>query len=209
MNNEGNTTNINNDAKGYAFRCIVPVEPTSRRAPNARHRGHHLAKLFLPVAVLLGLTGVGAHSAAALSATPYGFVCGTNHTVRTNWPNVKTDGPTLTAVYFRIYLFKYNGTSWTPAFPFSNGDPAPSQWFQGVSKDTGRVPLNTGALPGGPYYFVGMDGQVASQVGPIYGNLVPGYYKTVEEYSVKGVNWFGGGFVAGTDPPRTQTYCWT
>lgn len=178
----------------------------TNRSPLLRR----LAKLFLPVALLLGLTGVGANSAAALSATPYGFVCGTNyHTVRTNWPNIKTDGTTLTDVYFHTYLFKWNGTSWTPAFPDTNGNPTPSPWFHGVSTYTGRVPLNTGALPGVPYYFVGMDGGVAPQLGPAYVNLVPGYYRTVEEYWVNGVSWFGGGFVAGTDPPRTQTYCWT
>jgi hypothetical protein len=163
----------------------------------------------IPAVVTLALAGAGALStggpAAAATygsygssgATSYGFVCNsTYHWVRENWPNIQVAGSANQNVYVRTFLYRWNGSGWPHV--------RTGAWYNGVSNNQGRKALGT--LGREPYYFATMTSPtgVAPELGEVFTNLTPGYYRTVEQYYTQGSYWSADTTYAGT---TNVTYC--
>ena len=146
------------------------VTSTGRRSSGLRR---HIAITVAALAIAaasLGAMAPAPVAAASGTATSHGFVCGPNHWVRTNFPNMTAIGNGIESVYFRTDLYKWTGTTW--AYVATRG------YYAGASNANGNLPL--GYVAGVPFYWL-LNGGVV-YIGAVFNNLSAGYYRTAEYY---------------------------
>ncbi|GAA1904654.1 hypothetical protein [Lapillicoccus jejuensis] len=152
-------------------------------------------RLIAPLVALAAVVFTAVPAQAA-NATSYGFACSaSNHWIRQNWPNIRTDYSTAQNVWFDTDLYRWNGSQW--AFWQSSG------WMGGASTSSGRRAL--GYLAGSPYYFLyGTTRNVAPLLGWTFTQLPSGYYRTVEFYSTPSGSWSTWSHVQGASDAHCQ-----
>ncbi len=160
-----------------------------------------IASLLVALALTVGAAG-GASASTTSSigvagATSYGYYCNSSYNwVHQNWPNIWVNSSTNQTVYVRSLLYRWQNGAWVNV--------RTSQWYVGVSNNTGKKPLGYSA-GGGSYYFAiaGQPSVAANPDGYAFLNLTDGYYTTREQYQAAGYQWMAWNNVAGS----TATYC--
>jgi hypothetical protein len=160
-----------------------------------------IGSLLVVLALALGVAGSASASTSSsigvAGATSYGYYCNSSYNwVHQNWPNIWVNTSTNQTVYVRSLLYRWNGSDWVNV--------RISQWYVGVSNNTGRKPLGSSA-GGGSYYFAlaGQPSVAANPDGYTFLNLADGYYTTREQYQAAGYQWMAWNNVQGS----TATYC--